>query len=93
MSDHSITNLLGNTLTFGQTVTHYDGWQGTIWKIDEKRGLVYVDPHNPEEVPSYQRWLLNPIAAERHGRPDFIKARDHGLGMGNFIEACVEGAA
>lgn len=87
MNDNSITNLAGKTLRMGQEVTHYEGWKGTVTGINDERGIVYVTPHNPGELREMDFYPLNDMHRERTGRDDFCKPRDHGLTMGNFLEA------
>lgn len=88
MSANSITNMLGKTLTVGQEVTHYDGWKGIVTDINEERGLVYVTPYNIHEDKVRECWKLSYENAVNHGFPEFCRPRDHGLTMGNFLEAC-----
>jgi len=88
MSATSITNMLGKTLTVGQEVTHYEGWKGIVIGINDKRGLVYVNPHNPGQLREMDFYPLNDMHRERTGKDDFCRPRDHGLTMGNFVEAC-----
>ena len=79
-----ITNLAGTTYRLGQRVQHTDGWTGTIFKIDDRRALLFVNPDDINEVPKRDCWPLNPVAAKESGRAEFCKARDHGQSMGNF---------
>lgn len=80
---NQITNLAGTTYFVGQKVKSTDHWTGTVYKIKGDR--LYVNPDNINDVPEYMCWKLNPIAAERAGKPDFCIPRDNGQSMGNFI--------
>jgi hypothetical protein len=87
----SVTNLNGKTFRVGQLV-HYRGIPCTIRMIRPVlRGvpqiLVDFTAENLERVPDSERWMLNPQAAEYHGRPDYCRPRDHGVSMGCFDEA------
>lgn len=92
MEVQSITNCLGKTLTVGQHVTHHDGWTGVIYKITDepnmRAALVYVTPDDISQVPRYDCWPLNEEQQKLHSKTEFCRARDHGLSMGNWKEAC-----
>jgi heat shock protein HspQ len=83
MTINSITNLRGRTFRIGQQVTHTQGWHGIVFKIAKSR--LYVEPNNPNQVPPHDRWPL--ARPTEGGKTEFIRSRDHGLGMGNFKES------
>jgi hypothetical protein len=83
-----ITNMAGRTLRLGQTVTHWDGWTGKIVRINEDRGLVFVEPDDLSKLPRRYCYPLNDASRAQTGRAEFCRPRDHGLSMGNYREAC-----
>jgi hypothetical protein len=44
-----------------------------------------IDPEEGCRKEGGGYWLLNPLAVERHGRPDYWEARDNGVSLG-----CIE---
>lgn len=66
--------------------TEFGALPGTLTEIDVTGPvtLFKVAIDEPEKLGRRDRYALNPIAAARHGHPDFDRLRDHGVSGGNL---------
>jgi len=80
----------GSIYRVGERVEVYAGsagWvAGTIIAIERDRTgtNVKVNPDSIERLGRWDAYPLNPDAAARSGKPDFVRMRDFGVGGGSL---------